>query len=167
MGIFSRKKKQDQDKKEKEQQEVAEVTSAEKKEDEVKMKDLYDEEGKARKEEPVDRAVKGKKTEKKVSTKKGLGKDAYKVLVKPLISEKASSMGVDSKYVFVVSSEANKIMVKKAIEQVYGIKPINVNIINNKGKQVKSRNIRGKRKDWKKAVVTLPKGQSIQIYEGV
>jgi len=175
MGLFKRKK---DDKKDEKQPKCAEVKDAEKKkspsldksgaETGVKMKDLYDEEGKAKKDFEGEKIIKkGKSDAKKVVIKKGLGKDAHKILIKPLISEKASGMGVENKYIFVVDVGVNKIMVKKAVEQVYGVKPTQINIINNKGKQVRTGRIQGQRKDWKKAVVTLPKGQSIQIYEGV
>lgn len=93
--------------------------------------------------------------------------ESYRVLVKPLVTEKAAKIGAQNKYAFVVASNANKIMVARSIEHVYGIKPVNVNIINFKGKIVSSRRFRGRRKDWKKAIVTLPKGKSINIYEGV
>ncbi|MFH1564421.1 MAG: 50S ribosomal protein L23 [bacterium] len=94
-------------------------------------------------------------------------KDAYKVLIKPLISEKAAEAGKMNQYIFIVSKRANKPEIKKAIEAVYGIKPIKVNIINAQGKKVRFGRVYGKRKDWKKAIITLPKGKSIQIYEGI
>ncbi|MEK7067862.1 MAG: 50S ribosomal protein L23 [Patescibacteria group bacterium] len=93
--------------------------------------------------------------------------ESHRVLIKPLVTEKAAKIGVQNKYAFVVAGNVNKIMVARSIENVYGIKPVNVNIINLQGKIVDSRRWRGKRKDWKKAIVTLPKGKSINIYEGV
>lgn len=110
------------------------------------------------------------KKEVKKETKKELKentKDAYKILIKPLVSEKASEASKLNQYIFVVNKKANKPEVKKAIEAVYGIKPIKVNIINTQGKKVRFGRFSGKRKDWKKAIVTLPKGKSIQIYEGI
>ncbi|MFA6106871.1 MAG: 50S ribosomal protein L23 [Patescibacteria group bacterium] len=92
---------------------------------------------------------------------------AYKVLIKPLVTEKASVLSSLNKYNFSVSLGANRIEVAKAIFEVYGIKPVKVNIINNKGKKVRYGKIKGVRKDWKKAVVTLPAGKSINVYEGV
>ncbi len=88
-------------------------------------------------------------------------------LVKPLITEKATHLASENKYVFVVSIKANKIEVAKAIQAVYGVKPTDVNIVNMKGKRVARGKVRGQRKDWKKAVVTLAKGETIKIYEGV
>ena len=93
--------------------------------------------------------------------------NAHKILVKPLITEKAANLGVLNKYVFAVGIDANKIEIAKAIEEVYGIKPVSVNIINIEGKNVRYGRKTGRRKDWKKAIVMLPKGKTINIYEGV
>lgn len=92
---------------------------------------------------------------------------SYRVLVRPLVTEKAANFGALNKYVFVVSANSNKLEVAKAIQAVYGIKPLSVNIVCVKGKAVTRGRIRGKRSDVKKAVITLKKGDSIQIYEGV
>jgi large subunit ribosomal protein L23 len=92
---------------------------------------------------------------------------AFRVLDKPLITEKATELGTQNKYAFVVSKASNKIEVAKSIYAVYGVKPVSVNIICMQGKAVTRGRIKGKRKDWKKAIVTLKKGDSIKIYEGV
>ncbi len=118
--------------------------------EEKSMKDLYDSEGKVKKE-----------SEKKVSGY------AYKVLVKPMVTEKAANLNSVNQYVFMVSNDANKISVAKAVSEVYGVSPIGVNIMKVKGKKVNRGRITGKRKDFKKAIVTLKKGESISVYEGV
>jgi large subunit ribosomal protein L23 len=92
---------------------------------------------------------------------------AYAVLVKPMITEKASILSTVSKYIFMVTLPSNKIDVAKAIHEVYGVKPISVNIIRSEGKIKRYGKYTGKRKDFKKAIVTLAKGQTIQVYEGV
>ncbi|MDD3285738.1 MAG: 50S ribosomal protein L23 [Patescibacteria group bacterium] len=92
---------------------------------------------------------------------------AFRVLVKPLITEKATELSAHNQYAFVISRAANKIEVAKAIQAVYGVKALSVNIISMKGKAVTRGRIKGQRKDWKKAIVTLKKGESIKIYEGV
>ncbi|MDD4332736.1 MAG: 50S ribosomal protein L23 [Patescibacteria group bacterium] len=91
----------------------------------------------------------------------------YRIIVKPIITEKVTNLGVENKYAFAVARKANKIEIAKAIEETYGIKPLAVNIINMKGKQVRYGRMAGKRKDWKKAIVTLPEGKTIKVYEGV
>ncbi|MCX6746371.1 MAG: 50S ribosomal protein L23 [Candidatus Parcubacteria bacterium] len=99
--------------------------------------------------------------------KKEGSKDAYRVLIKPLVTEKATHLVTQNKYSFAVNKSANKIVIKKAIENLYGVKPLRVNIINARGKYVKSGRTFGKKKNWKKAVVTLKPGDKIEIYEGV
>lgn len=99
--------------------------------------------------------------------KKGSVSLAYRILVKPLITEKASDMSSLNQYSFVVSDSANKIDIAKAIFEVYGVKPISVNVVKVRGKLVSKGKIKGKRKDFKKAFVTLKKGETISIYEGV
>ncbi len=115
------------------------------------MKDLYDTEGKIR-------------SDKVKKTKKG---QAYRILVRPMITEKATNLSSINQYIFMVSNDANKIDIADAILEVYGIRPISVNIIKSKGKKVNRGRIVGKRRDFKKAIVTLKKGESISIYEGV
>ena len=92
---------------------------------------------------------------------------AHRVLIRPLITEKAANFGVLNKYAFVVTGNSNKVEVAKAVLAVYGVKPVNVNIVCVKGKAVTRGRIKGRRSDLKKAIVTLKKGDTIQIYEGV
>ena len=92
---------------------------------------------------------------------------AYRVLLRPLVTEKGSHLGVENKYLFEVDYHTNKIEVAKAIESAYGIRPTKVNIIKLAGKVVRRGKYEGRRKNWKKAIVTLPKGKTIQIYEGI
>lgn len=121
--------------------------------------------------------VGGKKTvkEEKIKTAISVKKDkikkisgnAHRVLVKPLITEKITDLGVFNKYGFAVAKNANKIEVKKAIKEVYGVEPISVNMINVIGKKVRSGRVSGKKKDWRKAIITLKKGEKIEVYQGV
>jgi len=92
---------------------------------------------------------------------------AFRVLVRPLVTEKAANFGTLNKYAFIVSDYANKIEVAKAVYSVYGVKAVAVNIICVKGKAVSRGRIKGRRSDLKKAIVTLKKGETIRIYEGV
>lgn len=125
-------------------------TEKENKSAKASMKDLYSEK----------KADAGKKESKNFG-------NAYKILVKPLITEKGTVLNAENKYVFEVASGANKIEVAKAIKEVYGISPEKVNIVRVLGKNTRFGRTLGKRKDWKKAIVTLPKGKEIQVYEGV
>jgi len=92
---------------------------------------------------------------------------AFKIIIKPLVTEKVSDLGAHNKYVFQVAAKANKLAVAKAINVIYGVKPVKVNILNLSGKKAGYGRVTGRRKDWKKAIVTLPVGQTIKVYEGV
>ncbi len=89
------------------------------------------------------------------------------VVIKPLVTEKTAVLASGGKYVFVVSGGANRVQVKIAIKEMFGVMPTFVNIQNVRGKRVRFGKRHGKRSDWKKAIVTLPEGQKINVYEGV
>lgn len=86
---------------------------------------------------------------------------AYRVLVRPITSEKSYTLNPLGKYVFKVSAAANKISVRKAVQQVYGVTVVRVNILNVRGKVRAFGKTSGRTSAWKKAVVTLKDGQSI------
>ncbi len=94
--------------------------------------------------------------------------DAYQVLIRPVITEK-SGFQSDSlhRYTFEVSSGANKMQIKKAVEQVFNVTVTDVNVMSVRGKSRRWGKVQGHTKDWKKAVVTVQPGQSIQFFEGV
>ena len=91
----------------------------------------------------------------------------YEVLRRPLITEKNTSMQVNSKFVFEVDRNANKVQVKEAVEKAYEVKVISVNVINVEGKMRRMGRNQVKGPSWKKAIVTLEKGQTIELFEGV
>jgi len=164
MGIFTKKNKDSKDDKDiKDIKKTEKIEKADKIEKKQSMKDLYSDGNFQRKQDNKD--DKGNKDDKKIIKNKF--DNAYKVLVKPLVTEKATNLGSESKYVFVVQNNANKIEISKAVNSIYGINPISVNIIKTKGKKKRHGKTIGKRKDWKKAIITLPKGKSINVYEGV
>lgn len=95
-------------------------------------------------------------------------KDAYQIIRYPLITEKSTILREEkSKYTFRVDKRANKVEIRKAIESIFpDVEVISVNTLNVKGKPRRFRyNKRGKSPDWKKAIVTLRPGDSIEIYE--
>jgi len=97
---------------------------------------------------------------KEVSVKPSI---AWKVLEKPHISEKATQLSSENKYVFKVSSYSNKIEIKKAIEDLFGVSVITVNIVNIPRKKKKLGKYSGWKKGFKKAIVEIKKGQQIDV----
>ena len=90
------------------------------------------------------------------------------VLVRPLITEKATRLHGENKYAFEVQRAANKLQIKSAVEKGFEVKVANVNVINMKGKPRLVRGNRIKhRPDWKKAIVTLAAGDKIELFEGI
>ena len=91
----------------------------------------------------------------------------YEVLRRPVITEKNTGLQALGKYAFEVAEEANKPQIKQAVEKAFNVKVISVNVII---VQSKTRRI-GRRvvltRPWKKAIVTLQPGDSIQFFEGV
>lgn len=84
-------------------------------------------------------------------------------LIRPHITEKTSFLAGQNKYVFWVKKKANKIEIKKAIEKLYGVNVIDVNILNPKPKKIRLGRILGTKPVFKKAIVTIKEGQKIEI----
>jgi large subunit ribosomal protein L23 len=89
------------------------------------------------------------------------------VLLRPLITEKASSMMQDNKYTFVVPLTANKVEIRQAVEHIFKVKVMVVNTVRVMGKTKRMGKTQGKRPDYKKAIVKLAPGQTIEFFEGV
>ncbi len=87
----------------------------------------------------------------------------YDILVNPISTEKYPSEPVDGKYAFKVHAKANKRIVKVAVEKIFGKKVLSVNIENVKGKKKTFRNSTGLRVGYKRAIVRLAPGQSIDF----
>lgn len=95
---------------------------------------------------------------------------AYRVLLRPVITEKSAVLADMGKYVFEVAPEANKIEVAQAVKLVYGVHPVKVNMIKLSGQKVLTRSRgfkQGRTSDKSKAIVTLKKGEKIPLFEGV
>jgi large subunit ribosomal protein L23 len=90
------------------------------------------------------------------------------VLVRPLITEKATRLGGENKYAFEVQPHANKAQIKEAVEKGFEVKVTGVNVMIMKGKPYRVRGNRIKnRSNWKKAVVTLDPKDKLELFEGV
>ena len=95
-----------------------------------------------------------------------LGKDPRDILIKPVVSEKSYGLMDQGKYTFEVDPRANKTEIKIAVEQIFGVKVASVNTINRKGKTRRTRFGLGKRKDVKRAIVTVAGDGAIDIFSG-
>jgi large subunit ribosomal protein L23 len=91
--------------------------------------------------------------------------NAHEILIKPIITEKATIITDQNKYVFRVAKTANKSTVSQAIKAVYNVEPVRVNIINVRGKLKSVRLRSGRTNAWKKAIVTLKVGDKIELFE--
>jgi large subunit ribosomal protein L23 len=96
---------------------------------------------------------------------------ASEIVLRPVVSEKSMDETQRGKYTFRVHSEANKLQVKEAIEELFKVDVVTVNVLTTKAKE-KSRGrgrgrIRGWTSPWKKAVVTVAAGQKIEFFEGI
>jgi len=88
------------------------------------------------------------------------------VIISPLLTEKSNMLRENHKYAFVIDARANKLQVKEAVQKMFQVNPVDVNIINVKGKPRRVRQRAGYTSAWKKAVVTLKESDKIQIFEG-
>ena len=94
-------------------------------------------------------------------------KDPRQVIKRPIITEKGTKVRDNfNQYAFEVYPRVNKIEIRKAVESLFNVKVTEVRTIKVLGKMVRVGRNRGKRPDWKKAIVTLVKGNKIEFYEG-
>ena len=87
------------------------------------------------------------------------------VLLKPVITEKATIISEQNKYVFKVATRANKDQIKEAIKAIYKVEPVKINVVNVRGKERRLRLGTGFTSSWKKAIVTLKDGDKIELFE--
>jgi large subunit ribosomal protein L23 len=95
-------------------------------------------------------------------------RDLYRIIKRPLITERGTHLREkENKYFFEVAKRANKLEIKRAIESLFRVHVTSVHTISLQGKEKKVGRFAGKTPDWKKAVVTLKQGDSIDFIEGV
>ena len=95
-------------------------------------------------------------------------KTAYDIIIKPVITEQSMEATEEKKYVFQVAIDANKIEVKKAVEEIFGVKVEKVNTIRMDGKEKRMGVHVGRRANWKKAMVKLTAdSKTIEFFEGM
>ncbi|WP_067487259.1 50S ribosomal protein L23 [Actinomadura hibisca] len=92
--------------------------------------------------------------------------DPRDIILAPVVSEKSYGLLDENKYTFEVRTDANKTQIKQAVEAVFGVKVTTVNTLNRQGKRKRTRYGYGKRKDTKRAIVSLAEGERIDIFGG-
>ena len=85
------------------------------------------------------------------------------IIYSPVITEKTSNLAQKNIYVFKVAKDANKIQIKQAIEESFGVKVVSVNTLNTKPKKKRVGRYSGYRKTYKKAIVTVAEGNTIEL----
>lgn len=134
----------------------------------TKRKPAVKKEGSA--EKPAKKTVKkAEKAPKETKIKKGVevSKKTLDIIIGPVVSEKAAQLAQQNVVVFKVRKDANRVAVRNAVRELYKVTPVRVNIVSVRGKWVRFGRFQGRQGDHKKALVYLPKGTSLDIFEGV
>jgi len=93
---------------------------------------------------------------------------SHDILLQPLLTEKITALRESANKVgFLVRRDANRIQIKRAVEAALKVRVERVNVLTVKGKTKRLGRFSGKRPDWKKAIVTLKKGEKLELYESV
>lgn len=111
--------------------------------------------------------AKSKKVAAKVPTAHAISSFASRTILAPVVSEKTAHLSDEDVMVFRIPTSANRIMVRQAVKELYKVSPLWVNIVNVRGKAVRFGGRQGRQSDIKKAIVKLPKGVRIDVFEGV
>lgn len=120
---------------------------------------------KAKKAVKADAPKAEKKAEKKSA--RTVSSLALRTIIAPLATEKTARLAAGSVYAFLVNKNANRVAVKQAIRELYKVTPVKVNIVNVRGTARRFGRFVGRTSDTKKALVTLPKGSHIDVFEAV
>lgn len=91
----------------------------------------------------------------------------YQIILSPMVTEKATALSERNQVVFKVALDSTKPQIKAAVEELFGVKVLAVNTLVVKGKTKRFRGREGHRSDWKKAMVRLAEGQSIDLTTGL
>ena len=91
-------------------------------------------------------------------------KAAQDIILTPVITERSVDDMAESKYTFKVAKDANKVEIRQAIEAIFNVKVVKVNTLNVKSKPKRVRYQEGRTRTWKKAMVTLAEGETIEIF---
>lgn len=93
--------------------------------------------------------------------------DARDILIRPVVTEHSTDLMAENKYTFEVDLRASKSQVKRAVEEIFSVRVLNVNTARIPGKLKRMGRFEGRRPERKKAIVKLAEGDSIEIFEGL
>ncbi len=93
--------------------------------------------------------------------------EARDIIIRPVVTEKTNDLMSDNQYTFEVAMRANKTQIRQAVEHIFDVDVVRVNTLKVRGKMRRMGRHQGRQSDWKKAIVTVVKGQSIEIFEGL
>jgi large subunit ribosomal protein L23 len=118
------------------------------------------------------KVVAKKRVAKKVAAPKaqkssGLSAFAVSILIAPIATEKSAKLSDASMVTFKVHPSANRVSVRQAFKEAYGVMPRKVNVMNVHGKEKRFGGFASRRSDWKKAIVLLPEGTTVNVFETV
>lgn len=101
----------------------------------------------------------------RAASKKEISVLAAETILAPLVTEKTAHFADEGVYVFRVPLVANRVAVRQAFEEMYGVRPLKVNIIRTHGKEKRFGRVTSRRSDWKKAMVRVPAGSRVDVFE--
>lgn len=90
--------------------------------------------------------------------------NAREIIIRPIITERAFDMQELNRYTFEVDKRASKIEIAQAVKELFDVTVVKVNTLNVKSKPKRMRNIEGRTRTWKKAIVTVAEGDSIELF---
>jgi len=90
----------------------------------------------------------------------------YQIIRRPVVTERGTRLREENKYLFEVDRRANKVEIKQAVEVLFNVRVAQVNTVSMKGKPKRLGRFVGRTSNWKKAIVTLKEGHSIEFFEG-
>ncbi len=94
-------------------------------------------------------------------------REPSRIILRPVVTEKGTALKEQNKYLFEVDRRANKVEVKQAVEALFNVKVAAIHTVAMRGKVKRLGRFVGRSSDWKKAIVTLKEGHSIEFFEGV
>jgi large subunit ribosomal protein L23 len=93
--------------------------------------------------------------------------EPHQIVRRPVVTEKGTALKEQNKYLFEVDRRANKVQIRQAVEALFNVKVAAVHTVAMRGRVKRLGRFVGRTSDWKKAIVTLSEGHSIEFFEGV